>query len=463
MSKIDSNLLRAVIFTAIPVEDQAVRAHLSNTREEIHAEGTIYECGIFAFKGQQWDVGIAETRVGNVNAALEVERAINFLRPGLVLFVGVAGGLKDVKLGDVVVASKVYDYESGKAFATFHVRPEVGNSTYRVLQRAQAEAKRLDWLRWLAKPIPDPAPRVFVAPIAAGGKVVASTRSATWRLLQTNYSDALAVEMEGYGFLQAVHANQQVNALVIRGISDLIEGKNEADAANSQEIAAQHASAFAFEILAKLAGDAAFRSSLTSRSLLEKEPEMPPLETRNQITFTNYGSTQGPVQLGNHAIQQNFITNTPPRDEVAEGRGLLKRGRAALWNRDYISAKQHLDEAARLLREDQQPEESSEVKFLQALVLLNGQRPFTVTLSIFRLVEQLFGAAINLHPSYSYIYTLALLKRDFERNGFPRMRQEAHELKHQASLMIQTSKDVENMELLSRCQSSLINASRQWW
>ena len=58
--------------------------------------------------------------------------------------------------------------------------------------------------------------------------------------------------MEGRGILQAVHANQQVSALIVRGISDLIDGKSKADAGCAQEIAAGHASAFAFEILAKM-------------------------------------------------------------------------------------------------------------------------------------------------------------------------------------------------------------------
>ncbi len=58
--------------------------------------------------------------------------------------------------------------------------------------------------------------------------------------------------MEGYGFLKAAYANPEVYALVIRGISDLIDGKEATDKTGTQENASRHASAFTFEILARL-------------------------------------------------------------------------------------------------------------------------------------------------------------------------------------------------------------------
>jgi nucleoside phosphorylase len=243
---------RALVLTALQVEYKAVRAHLTNLREETHSQGTVYEIGDFtANNGIVWQVCLAEIGPGNAGAAIEVERAITRFGPQVVMFIGVAGGLKDVSIGDVVVATKVYGYDSGKAGRNFQPRPVVFNSAYELQQRARAEAKREDWIKRIAN-AGSSLPNVFVAPIAAGETVLASRQSTLFEFLRKSYGDALAVEMEGSGFLEAAHANQNVRAVVVRGISDLINSKQEADASGWQTQAASNASAFAFEVLAKV-------------------------------------------------------------------------------------------------------------------------------------------------------------------------------------------------------------------
>jgi len=237
---------RAVILTALSVEYQAVCNRLIELEEKLHPLGTVYQQGKFIAEGQEWKVGIAEVGTGNAEAAAEVERAIAYFQPNIILFVGIAGGIKDVAIGDVVVATEVYKHESGKITEKFLTRPKAGKSAYSLVQRAKFEAKQEKWLQ---------QPRVFVGPIVAGEKVIASRQSAIFQLLRESYNDAIAVEMEGFGFLNAAFAHPKIPAIVIRGISDLIEGKND-DAVEPEDIrqekASQHASAFAFEMLSKL-------------------------------------------------------------------------------------------------------------------------------------------------------------------------------------------------------------------
>src|SRR5947209_1764335 len=104
-----------LILTASASAFRAVTAHLQDTEELVHPSGTIYCWGTFPGKHQLWRVASAQIEVGGTQAGIEAERALTFFQARIALFVGTAGGLKDVQLGDVVVATKIYAYESGKA------------------------------------------------------------------------------------------------------------------------------------------------------------------------------------------------------------------------------------------------------------------------------------------------------------------------------------------------------------
>ncbi|MCI0611830.1 hypothetical protein L0244_02465, partial [bacterium] len=131
---------QALFITALPVEYNAVHEHLQEIKEIEHEAGTVYEVGVFSGEKGDWNVALVQAGMGNPRATLETERAIAHFKPLHVFFVGVAGGLKDVALRDVVAATKVYGYEYGKAEEQFKPRVEFGESSYALIQRAQKVA-----------------------------------------------------------------------------------------------------------------------------------------------------------------------------------------------------------------------------------------------------------------------------------------------------------------------------------
>jgi nucleoside phosphorylase len=252
MSSPQSPVRSVVIVTALDLETRAVLRQLGPWTEEV-VDGTVLYKGTFA----DWKVAVVEVGPGNIAVAALASRAIGHCRADVALFVGVAGAVKDVDLGDVVVASKVYGYESGKDTTSgFLPRPDLQHSAHGLEQRARAICKRTQWRDRLDRALNQEKPEIFVGPIAAGEKVVASTRALTAEFLRKQYGDTLAVEMEGRGFLEAVHVNS-VLGTVIRGISDRLSGKSIADKAGWPRKAADAASAVAFEILATLTSGSA--------------------------------------------------------------------------------------------------------------------------------------------------------------------------------------------------------------
>src|SRR5581483_3873545 len=104
----------------------------------------------------------------------------------------------------------------------------------------------------LATPDSTAKPRALVKPVASGEKLVGSAQSDVAKMLGAAYGDAVAIEMEGHGFLKSISTRPSIQAGVVRGISDLLDNKAVAEQAGSQEMAARNAAAFCFHLLSVL-------------------------------------------------------------------------------------------------------------------------------------------------------------------------------------------------------------------
>jgi nucleoside phosphorylase len=239
------------ILTALELERGAVLAHLTNITRDRYG-GTVYHIGEFETETDIWEITTTSIGAGNAGAAADGERLIAATHPEAVFFVGIGGGIKNVALGDVVAADQVVNYHSGKAEKQFIPNPQTQLSSYDLVQEAKATVTENQWQERIIGGKDGLIPKALVDPIASGEQVVASTESETYDMVKTAAPRAVALEMEGFGFLRAAYANSGVGSLVVRGISDLLGNKREADAGGWQPVAAANAAAFAFELIAQL-------------------------------------------------------------------------------------------------------------------------------------------------------------------------------------------------------------------
>jgi adenosylhomocysteine nucleosidase len=242
-----------IIMTALSLEQEAVVSKLSDIKIYNHPNtGTEYILGSTISNGNKLEIVVGRSNQTNVNAAIETERIIQHFDPSHIFFVGIAGGLKDVSIGDIVIGADVYGYERGKAANEFLPRPKFAFSSY------DLEMKAIDFSnsdKWRSKSSSlanknfQNQVSVFSGTIASGEKVLASNVSDLFRFIKLNISHALAVDMEGLGFLEACRHYPLIKSLIIRGISDLIEGKKHADKSGSQQYASKNATEFLYDYL----------------------------------------------------------------------------------------------------------------------------------------------------------------------------------------------------------------------
>lgn len=234
----------ALILTALPEELVAVLKLLGHHEKKVEAGFHFY---IGSYAG--WRIITARSGKGNSAAADLTRLSTGHFMPQVALFVGIAGGRKDVTLGDVVVGERLSNFEIGKESAEgFLPRSYEQPGSHRLVEIG----KDIE-LNCLMSDPPDglsEGAKIIVGHITSGSKTLAIDTGSIAETLNAHFDDANAVEQEGHGFLSVAIKTETVPAVVIRGISDMRVGKSETDALGWQETAARNAAVVALAILA---------------------------------------------------------------------------------------------------------------------------------------------------------------------------------------------------------------------
>ncbi len=251
--------LTAVVFTAISLEYDAVRSQLGSCSRAKTLIGTRFEVGRIRGDHADWDVYLAEVGMGNAHSAAVVMPAVTAFDPAMVLFVGVAGGLKpdDQARGDVVIAERVYNVHSAKhaigpdGASEVLARPVSLPTAHRLTQLV-LEVARSGWQPQASEP--GRPPQAHLKPIVAGEVVLADEGSELRQIIAQHFNDAGAIDMESYGMYEAAHLTE-TPVLAVRGLSDLVGDKRATEDRQWQPRAAANAAAFAAALLRHAADD----------------------------------------------------------------------------------------------------------------------------------------------------------------------------------------------------------------
>jgi hypothetical protein len=119
------------------------------------------------------------------------------------------------------------------------------HSSPSLAQLVRSIARKTDWLNRVIEPDSTKAPHALLGKIMPMMGVQGDLE-----MFSIFENDALAFELMKDDSLKFIHSLPHLNTLVIRGIANLLNDRE--GVTENQESAAKNASAFAFEILAKL-------------------------------------------------------------------------------------------------------------------------------------------------------------------------------------------------------------------
>ncbi len=235
-------MIDIAILCPIETEFKIIRKIL-NKSKPAHYQNLSFDFGQIRTATFDWKIAIIEPELNLTLFGIKVKNVIDKLTPKYVFLAGIAGGIKDPQIGDIVIGTKAYLYEGGKETEKgFAARPRIVENKSKDL---------LTLTKRISREINIDETEFYFGAIASGNKVIATKKSESYKTIKEHYNDTQAVEMESYEFALAME-DSNIPYLNIRGISDLIDGKAKSDAEGHQEKASKKVAVFLQELIYNL-------------------------------------------------------------------------------------------------------------------------------------------------------------------------------------------------------------------
>jgi nucleoside phosphorylase len=214
---------------------------------------------------EQYDVILAQSADrSNTPCAELVSDLAERYRPEFIVLSGIAGGIgrDDVSLGDVIVADHVEGYEIQKFDGGRSMTRRVAiDHPSKYLRETIARRVRFSehWKELIVVDRPSGGtPKVIVGNLIAGDKILGDGENEYQQKILHEFDKAIAVDMESHGLGRGVFSarsarHYNLNYLVVRGISDLVNGQeNNEDRKRWRAYAAATAAAFSMSVVDEL-------------------------------------------------------------------------------------------------------------------------------------------------------------------------------------------------------------------
>jgi nucleoside phosphorylase/CheY-like chemotaxis protein len=225
-----------------------------NWSEEISlGNGMVYRKGIFLLGEKNIRVICLHCpQMGIVSSTLTTRIAIEIFKPRLMIMTGICGGIDgQVAIGDVILAEKSWDWQSGKWLDNghFEIAPDQKDASGELISLARkSEGKLVELHRKFYGERPAVPSVLHVGPMVSGSAVVADPTMHERFISQ--HRKSMGIDMECYGvyFASSLSLEPKPKFICIKSVSDLA---NREKSNNFQQYCSYLSAQLGFELVAE--------------------------------------------------------------------------------------------------------------------------------------------------------------------------------------------------------------------